>query len=48
MNPTKDRGESISYSGWVTVPAPLVTPVELLLKDTDVICHGNSVRHLYL
>jgi hypothetical protein len=24
-----------------------VTPVVLLLKDTDVICHGNSVRHLY-
>ena len=46
-NPTKYRGGSSSYSGWVAVPAPLVTPVVLLLKDTDVICHGNSVRHLY-
>ena len=46
-NPTKYRGGSSSYSGWVAVPAPLVTPVVLLLKHTDVICHGNTVRHLY-
>jgi hypothetical protein len=31
----------------IAVPAPLVTPVVLLLNDTNIFWYGNRVEHLY-
>ena len=32
----------------LAVPAPLVTPVMLLLNDMNIIWYGNSVEHQYI
>ena len=31
----------------LAVPAPYVTPAMLLLNDTNIIWHGNRIRHQY-
>ena len=43
-NPTKTDGE-VMCSGRVTVPAPIVTTIMLLLNDTNKFVFGNRVRH---
>ena len=46
VNPIKTRGNSRAQEG-LTVPVPLVTPVLLLLNNTNIISHLNYVGHQY-
>ena len=44
--PQKYGGE-LRFPERLAVPAPLVTPVVLMLNDTNIICNGNHDGHQY-
>jgi hypothetical protein len=43
----KKPGVNSDAPEWLAVPAPHVTPVVLLLNDTNIIRYENSVGHQY-